>query len=221
VSSVTNPRPAQGWGEADSASPESLEQAKILGPSQLRVIKTAIGVSDVITITKSFQNPEGSRPFSRAQGFEEGFGPKTLELVIVVKGGGQATQSQLDELSLYFNGDKFAIPPVDSHYVSNQRVTAVNFTRREVDIEAVVTGNVTSAQIQNALAKVLRPEALKDDGVTYEWEFGGKIPRSRLIHEIFKTDPTITEVDLTSPTGDIQLTKRELPITGTFNVTVI
>lgn len=220
VSSITNPRPAQGWSQADAASSESLAQAKILGPGQLRVIHTALGPSDVIAVTLTFQNDQGARPFSRAAAFEEGFGPKTLELVVVVKGGGQATQTQLDDLSLYFNGDKLAVPPVASHYISNQEVTAVNFTQKVIDIEATVTGNVTSEEVTNALAKVIQPEALKSDGVTHEWEFGAEIPLSRIGHEIHDTDPSITKVVLVTPSSDIVLTQRELPILGNVNITI-
>jgi hypothetical protein len=221
VNSITNPRPAQGWSQADSASPEALEQAKVLGPASLRVIHTAISPSDVITVTKLFTDEQGARPFSRAQAFEEGFGPKTLELVVVVKGGGQATQTQLDALSLYFNGDKYANPPVESHYVANQQVTAVNYTQRVIDIEAVVTGDVTPEAVRNALAKVIQPEALKPDGVTYEWQFGASVPTARISHEIFDTDESITNVNLIQPASDVVLTKRELPVLGNVNITVV
>jgi hypothetical protein len=221
VSSLTNPRPAQGWSQADTASDESLAQAKVLGPASLRVIHTALSPTDVITVTRTFQNDEGARPFSRAQAFEEGFGPKTLELVVVIKGGGQATQEQLDDLSLHFNGDMFAQPPIQGHYVSNQQVTAVNFTQRPINIDASVTSSsVTSEQIVNALAKVFQPEALKSDGVTYEWEFGAKVPVTRIVHEIYATDDSITDVTLNLPVGDVFLTKRELPILGTANIIV-
>lgn len=221
VNSITNPRPMQGWSQADSASTEALEQAKVLGPASLRIVHSAISPSDVITVTRLFQDENGARPFARAQAFEEGFGPKTLELVVVVKGGGQATQDQLDDLSLYFNGDKYANPPVESHYVANQQVTAVNYTQRVIDIEATVTGDVEPEVIMSALAKVFHPEALKEDGVSFEWDFGGRVPVSRINHEIFSTDSTITDVDITIPASDIELTQRELPVLGTVNITVV
>lgn len=221
VNSITNPRPMQGWSQADSASTEALEQAKVLGPASLRIVHSAVSPSDVVTVTRLFQDDQGARPYARAQTFEEGFGPKTLELVVVIKGGGQATTDQLDALSLYFNGDKYATPPVESHYVSNQQVTAVNYTQRVIDIEATVTGDVEPEVIMSALAKVFHPEALKEDGVTFEWDFGGRVPLSRINHEIFNTDPTITDVDITSPASDLVLTQRELPVLGTVNITVV
>lgn len=223
VNNITNPRPATGWTAGDASSTEALERAKVLGPTTLRVKNVAIAATDLIPLTQRFEDDNGARPFSRAQVFEEGFGPKTVELVVVASGGGQATTAQLEALELYFNGDKFATPPVEAKFVSNQEVVAVNYTQRVIDVTAVVTssGNVTPEQIENALAKVIQPEALKDDGVTYEWNFGGEVPMSRISHEIFEVDETITKVELTIPSGDITLTNRELPVLGTTNITVI
>ena len=221
VNKIFNPRQASGWSEAQGASEASLEQAKVEGPASLRTKDVAIGPDDVEELTVSFTDSNGASPFSRAKAFEETFGPKTVEDVVVAKGGALATALQLAELELFFNGDKFAVPPVEKHIVANQEVTALNYTQKPINIVAVVTGKTTVAAVTNRLLQILQPEALKDDGVTFEWEFGGEVPRSRLSHEIFETDESITKVVLTSPPSDVPLTSRELPVAGTISIVVV
>lgn len=223
VNSIFNPRQASGWAEAEGASTESLERAKLAGPASLRTKEVALNGSDVVTLAKAYVAEDGTSPFTRATYVEEGFGPKTLELILATAGGGTPTAAQIAEIELYFNGDKFAHPPVEKHYVANNEVIAVSFEQRVIDVTAVVEAGegVTAAQIKNGLAQVLQPEALKEDGITFEWDFGDKVPVSRLIHEIFKVDETIEDVDVTVPASDIQLSSRELPVSGTFTITVI
>src|SRR5690606_13017082 len=138
------------------------------------------------------------------------FGPKTVELVVVAKGGGLASSGQLDELELFFNGDKYATPPVPAHFTANQKVTATNYTPKAIDVVAKVRGtNVTAIQVENALRAVLDPEALAADGVTYEWDFGEAVSRSRLDHEIHKISTSIIDVELIAPATNVNLTFRE------------
>lgn len=223
VNSVTNPRQAGGWAEAEGASTESLERAKLAGPASLRTKDVALNGDDAITLARAFVAADGSRPFSRATYVEEGFGPKTLELILVGSGGVTPTVGHLAEIELYFNGDKFASPPVEKHFVANQEVVAVSFDARTINVTAVVRApeTVTVAQIVNGLSQVIQPEALKEDGVTFEWDFGDRVPISRLVHEIFKVDEAIEDVDISVPALDIQLGSRELPVAGTFTITII
>ncbi len=221
VSRLFNPRQATGWAPADGATTESLEQAKIKGPASLRTKNVAIGPDDVRQLTRTFEDADGARPFSRSATFEEGFGPKTIELVVVVRGGGQASAAQLDELELFFNGDKNASPPKPKRIVANQEVVPVNFSPKTIDVVATVKGDVTKEEVENRLKQIIQPEALKTDGVTFEWEFGEDVPRSRILHEIFETDESIQDVVLTTPPADVGLDPRELPVLGTISITVV
>jgi len=221
VDSITNPRQASGWKEADGSSTESLERAKIEGPASIISGDVAIGTDDVETLTRSFADNLGSKPYARALAIEEGFGAKTIELVVVLQGGGLASAAQLEELAEYFNGDKYSTPPKRQRIVANQEVTVVNYTPRVIDVTAVVKTEATAQEIKNRLTQVLRPEALKNDGVNYEWEFGGKVTVSRINHEIFSVDENTTDVDITSPASDVQLGDRELPTVGTLSIIVV
>lgn len=223
VDRVWNPRQASGWDAGQAADESSLELAKIAGPASLRTRDVALGPDDVEYMTSLFADSGGAVPYSRARAIEEGYGPKTVELVVVRKGGAQATAEQLAELQEYFNGDYWAHPPVEKRMVANQEVVAVNFTEKTIDITATVYGDVTAAAIEARLAQIFQPEALKEDGISWEWDFGGEVPASRIIHEIFELSETITRVDMTTPApaGVIVLAPRELPVLGTVSITVV
>ena len=97
---------------------------------------------------------------------------------------------------------------------------AVNFTQRAIAVTAVVYGDVTAQEVKNRLIRILHPEALKEDGTTYEWDFGGEVPKSRISHEIFDTDESVTKVVLSVPSSDTSLLSRELPVVGALNITI-
>jgi len=220
INKLWNPRQATGWGEAQGASESSLEKAKIEGPASLRTKEVALGSSDVETLTIAYTDDVGSKPFGRAFSFEEGYGPKTIELVVVAKGGGYASAEQLAELETYFNGDKYSYPPKESHLVANQRVVAVNYTQKVIDLDLTVYGAVSKSTIIGVLEGIVQPEALKEDGVTWEWNFGGEISISRINHEVFSTDDTITKVVVNLPASDVTLQPRELPVLGTVSLVI-
>jgi len=221
INKIWNPRGATGWKEAEGATEESLEIVKIEGPASIRVKDVAISPDDVVYLAENFIDSAGASSFSRAKAIEEGFGPKTIELVVVAAGGGLASSAQLAALDLYFNGDQFANPPVEKHLVANQEVTSTNYAQKAIDVTATVYGNVTQAVVENRLSQILQPEAKDEDGINYLWDFGETIHPSRLNSEIFGIDSSITKVVITTPFGDVGLQGRELPIAGTLNITVI
>jgi hypothetical protein len=126
----------------------------------------------------------------------------------------------LDDLNTYFNGDKYAVPPLRKRVITNHEVTAVNYTPKAIDVVATVYGRVEPEEVENQLRRVVQPEAKKDDG-TWEWEFGEDVPDSRINHIIFTTDESVTRVDMSVPSAPITLQSRELPVVGTVTITVI
>lgn len=221
ISKAFNPRQASGWAEADGASDVSLEQVKIEGPASLRTRTVAIGPDDIAKLAVDFTDADGAKPFSRVRVFEEGFGPKTNEVTVVARGAGLASAAQLAALDLFFNGDQFASPPAEKHLIANQEVVSVNHTQKVINVVATVFGSVTIEQIINRLSAIIHPEALKEDGITYEWAFGAEVDDSRISHEIFETDESISKVELTTPSGPTVLLPRELPVLGTVSITVV
>jgi len=221
INKLWNPRLGTGWSEAQGANEASLERAKIEGPASLRTKDVALGPADVEVLALAWTDEDGSSPFGRAKSFEEGYGPKTIELVLVAKGGGAATSSQIDSITEYFNGNQLVHPPKTKHLVANQEVVAVNYTPKLIDIVATVYGDVDQTAISTQLSQVLQPDALKEDGVTYEWQFGGDVPLSRINHEIFASVDGITKVEISSPAADVVLASRELPKANTISITVV
>jgi predicted phage baseplate assembly protein len=222
VSTITNPRPAAGWLAAEGADEASLERAKIAGPASLRTLTVALGPDDVETLALGASKLDASIiGVTRAKAIEEGFGPKTIELVLVPAGGAAASTAQLDAMSTFFNGDALASPPVKKRIVANQEVTAVNYAARTIDLNVTVRGAPAGyeARIKAAINAFVQPETLKADGVTFEWDFGGRVPMSRIGREVFKLNTAISDVDFDE--ADVELEARELPVAGTINVTLV
>lgn len=223
VSSLWNPRPATGWQLAESATEASRELAKVQGPASLRAGEVALGPTDVQTKTLNYVDPEtNSKPFVRSNVIEEGFGPKTMENVVVAAGGGAASLTQLDALDLYFNGDKYAHPPVPKRIGPNQELTSTNYSQKTISVTATVFDAVSLDAIEDALTALLHPEAKRADGVTFEWDFGGDVFLSRLNHEIFAADAEVTKVEdleINGSPADEPLSERELPVAGTIVLT--
>lgn len=222
VNSLSNPRPAGGWKEAEGATEASLELAKVSGPASLRAKTVALNGSDLETMTINYVDSEGVKPFSRARAIEEGYGPKTVKDVVVLAGGGVASPAQLAALEEYFNGDICVHPPKTKRMVANQEVTVVNYTQKLIDITATVYGEgFTATQIENRLRQLFQPEAMKADGITYEWCFNGSVTKARIIHEIFEVSENVTNVVLSVPASDVNLASDELPKAGAIAITVV
>lgn len=223
IESITNPRAAAGWNQSQSADAGSLERAKAEGVASLRIRDVALSPDDAVELTIAFIDSNGAKPFARARAFEESYGPKTVEMVCVAHGGGAATQGQLDELALYFNGDKDASPPKKKHFVTNQQVIATNYDPLVQDVDVTVYGpaDLDKAAVAAALTGFLDPEAFEDDGVTYKWSFGSEIDRGRIAHEVFNVDARIRKVDVNVPAVNPTLGNRQLPKSGSIYVTLI
>lgn len=221
VSSLTNPEQAIGWAEAESASTESLERAKIAGPASIRTINVALGPDETEDLVEAYTDSNGSKLFERAVAIEEGYGPKTILIVVVPRGGGLATTAQLEELETYLNGDKTSDPVVSKKIIANQQAVAANYTQRAISFNATVEAPsaVTAQSVLNQLATLLQPGATKSDGVTWVWTMGGVVPAERIVHEIFNTDSRIRNVNV--DIGDTQLGTRELPTMGTVVVSIV
>jgi hypothetical protein len=221
-----NPRQAIGWEEAEGSTDESLERAKIAGPMSLRAKEVALNGDDATFMAiNTYRSPDGARPFSRAVCIEGAFGPKTLGLIVVPRGGGQASTDDLTNVAKWFNGDPFADPVLRKRIVANQELSALSYGQRLFDIEATVyssvRGAVTSQSITNALRTIFHPESRLADGVTWRWAMGEDIPLGRVSHEIFDVSDTITNVLLTTPVATIAVGAFELPYIRNILISIV
>lgn len=221
VADVTNPRPASGWKEAEGASDASLALVKEEGPASLRTLGKATSPSDYEDLAVAFTTSAGTRPIIRAKAIEEGFGPKTIKLVVVGVNGTQISQSTKDELEEYFNGN--ASTQVEGVGQANHEVTVVNYSARLIDYTLVVRASdaLSESAIRTALAALVSPTTFESDGQTFVWRFGGRVPNSRIASEVFSLSPgNIYDVDVPTPSNDQELSEVELPLLNSSNLTV-
>lgn len=221
VKSVTNPRPASGWREADGASEESLALVKEEGPASLRTGNRAVAPEDYETLALAFTSSAGTRPVVRAKAVEEGFGPKTIKLIVVGTNGVAISSSVKDELEEYFNGNP--ITGVTGVGQANTEVTVINFTPRLLGITVVIEANaaLTESLVKTTLATLLSPTAKTSDGAQFVWRFGGRVPLSRIESEIFQISPgNVFDVDVTDPAADVEMSEDELPFLDSGSLTV-
>jgi hypothetical protein len=221
IAEIINPRDAVGWQASESSSEESLELAKILGPASLRIKDVAIGPDDIVLLAKQWVDENtDTRPVSRGFAIEGSYGPKTIELVVVIAGGGDPASGLLDSLEEYFNGDKYSSPPKEKHLVANQELVATNYIQKVIDVEIEVSGDaVSQTALETHFNRLLQPEALKTDGISYEWNFGSPVYKSRITHEVFEANAGVDAVTVITPATDVTLNPRELPILGELIIT--
>ena len=222
ISRVFNPRQALGWASKEGSTEQDLARLKIEGPATLRTRGRAIATIDFEFLATQFIDSNGSLLVARAKAIEETFGVKTIEVVVVGFGGALLTEVQRDELRDFFNGNKAL--DIDPIIVTNHEATIVNFTPKEIDVTATVTGGV-KAEIENAITALLNPESVFSDGVTKRWSFGQEVPLSVIVSEIFEVDQVnIKKVVITVPqaVGDaVPINTRELPLARNIAATVI
>ena len=219
INRVFNPRAATGFQPKEGSTQEDLARLKIAGPATLRVRNRAITPDDYEFLSTEFTTDAGSKLVTRALALEETFGIKTIENIVVGSGGALLTQTQLDDLSKFFNGSK--PDNIKGVGLTNHEATSVNYTPRVIDVVATVQGG-TAAVIENALAALLNPEAKFDDGVTFRWDFDDLVPIAILNSEIINTDPqNIKNVTITTPAADVDLAAKELPLAGTLTIIIV
>lgn len=223
LTGVTNPRAAIGWAPPEASTDESIAEVKVTGPASLRLRDRAVTTTDMEELAQVYVFESGSRLVARARAVVDGFGPKTIRLVVVGHNGVHLTQVQLDELSLAFNGDPVAGIP--GKLVAGLELTAVNYTKKVIDITMQVQGGDEDT-IEAALAEFVLPTAQKPNG---EWRYDftdagstDAVYPNQLVHAAMDADGDVDTVDsVTDPAALVLLGTDELPFPGTIAVTVV
>jgi len=212
--------PGVGWKPARGSDAEDLEKLKIEGPAEIRTLGKAVTVDDFSVVSLDYQNSLGAKPISRAYAIFEELGPKTVGLHLVASGGNFLTADVLEDVEKWYNGDDDL--DYDTRVLMGYQVGAQNYRRKTITVEATVKARgVTQGQIKAALQTFLNPLATHDDGVTWRWDFGEKVPTSKIIGAIDGVAPDkIEEVTLTVPASDVYLDPDELPWTTDADLTV-
>jgi hypothetical protein len=219
---VTNPRQGKYWIAADWATPAALEQAKERGPAILRTMHRAVHPTDMESLAKAFINRQGIRPVVRVKAYEEAFGPKTVELVVCGGGGAALTDDERSEIAEYFNGG--SVWGYNGIVVANTQVVISNYSPRLIGPRITVEAYsfITEELIKQLLSSILNPTARESNGKTFIWRFGQKVALSRIASEVFELSPgNIFDVDVTSPSVDVVMSLRELPMIDFVNTQVV
>lgn len=225
ISEVTNPRGAAGWRQKDGATEADIERLKRDKPAEMRTRETAANEDDTLRLAiNSFVDSAGSKAIARAYAVEEGYGPKTVKLLVVGQGGIALSTSQLADAETYFNGNRYTRPPVKGRLILNHRLYACNFVPRLISVVATVVwpgGNANS--VQTALLNLLTPLAMEEDGVNYVWDFGGTINISRVyaaIHAVNNNVIGVPTLLLNGVAGSLSMSDNQLPITTAASVSI-
>lgn len=235
IRAVTNPQAAAGWEVQEGTTDASLDALRVEIPASLRTRQRAVTPEDVETLAAEFTTADGSAVAVRALAIEEANGPKTIELVVVGAGGSAPVADDLAELEAYFNGETIGLQRVGGVLLANQELTAVAFTPVSVNVTATIrvlrdysTG--AQAKIEAALGAILLPTATRlvqdtdglwtDSGI-YLWDWDGEIDPSVLLAAIYTATPGIVGIAMGTPGASIPLGAGELPVPGTFTITVI
>lgn len=212
VKRVYNPKPAAGWEEQRGATAADRELLKLEGPASLRTLDRAVTSPDIETLTLAFRAADGTKPVKRTKATEGAFGPKTVRVIVVTAEGGAVDSGYRDEIEAYFNGDEDL--GTDGVLLANTEVAARNHTPRDITVEINTTGgdDDTTATIIQGL---INPMALREDGVTYRWDFGSAVARNKIISAVLcpedEDDDTPTDVELIQPAANVDMEDDELP----------
>jgi len=211
VNSLANYIEATGWRQARGKTAADLELLKVEGPAEIRTLGRACTDKDFETVALLYTGTGGTSPVVRAFAIINELGPKTVGLHVVAAGAGILSADTLEDLADWFNGDEDK--GYDPRILSNYSLSAQNYSRRHITVEAVVYAKgVTEGQVKAALMTFLNPLAVNADGVTWRWDFGEKVPRNKIISAIDEVAPDkITDLVLTQPAADEFLNPDELP----------
>jgi hypothetical protein len=222
VGALGNPMAAIGWTIAEAGDEVDLERMKDVGPASIRNDGKAVSPSDIPRVAvDEYRTGEGSALIQRAFAVEEAYGPKTVQLVVVGSGGNFLNEEQLSDVDVYFNGDRYSIPPKDGVLLLNTELTSVNYQPRSTDVTVTVYGSgITVTQIVKAISAYLDPLATDENG-EYQHDFGGLLAVVMLDCAISDISSNIKNIVRTAPAADINLGPRQLPIPGTIVVTIV
>lgn len=225
VSAVYNPRAAVNWRIKDGGDANDLARIKRDKPAELRTRDTAANAEDCARLAVAWTASDGTKPVARAFSYEEGFGVKTVKLMVVGAGGTTLSETYRAELEEWFNGDRYARPIVYGKGPMNHQVFVVNFEPADISITATVSWNGGNAEsIRNALLGFLTPLAVDEkDQSTYLWDFDGQVSYSRVHSLIHNVDPGITDIPVLQINGSTQsynLGANELPTSIANNISI-
>jgi len=181
-------------------------------------MEKAVTVADMQELAEAYVFENGSDLVERAIAIPNGFGDKTVKLIVVGKGGVHLSNDQLDELSLAFNGDEVAGIP--GYLIAGLQLTAVNYVKKVIDVTVIVEGG-DKIIVEAGVAAYLLPTNQRNNGA-WEHEFGGIVYLLDILLAIKNADDDVVKIQsMSQPFGNVDLDNNELPFPGAINITVV
>jgi len=139
IAAVTNPAAGSGWEAAEGSTAASLARASVMRPALLRTNERAVTLEDheVLAVSK-FTTADGRSPFARAHAVQEGAGPRSVKLWLVGPESAVPAPGDLDEASLYFNGQRIGTQREGGVGFYNTTTVPAAFVRRELVITTTI-----------------------------------------------------------------------------------
>lgn len=204
VSKVYNPRAAVGWVPPEGSTEENLELLKLSAPKEFKAIDRIITAEDAATLAINFISSAGSSPIKRAKGMEERYGAKTLGAIVVGTAGELLDTVTLEELQEY----------LQSKALANHEVYAENFSPHSIDVHLKIAGGDLEI-VAEYIRTFFDPLLIKVAG-SYFWDFGTEISVAFISSLAFDADSSVVDVEVISPTANIDLAINALPVSGTI-----
>ncbi len=201
--SVTNPRQAAGWTEKEGAREETFARIRESIPATLRSRTRAISLPDFEYHAAQFTAANGTSPVLRATAINDGAGVETVEVAVSGPTGSFVSTAHKVELEAFFNDADTGI------IVAGKQAVITDYVIRTFTVTAAIEGG-SLTEISAALLSLLSPGGTNEDG-TFKTKFGQVLPLSVLYAEIQK-QTGVRRVTITTPTADLQLQPRELPL---------
>lgn len=212
ISNITNPRPAFGWVKREGDRLRDFDIVMDKASQGIKSMGKCVTATDAEQLAIQWVDEDGSSPIGRAFSLEEAFGHKTIGLWVVSNSGTTITNGQLDRINDYFNGENGVA-------LANTQVIVSNFSRRNIQLDIFIIGDVSRSRVKQALIELIRPLKMNRDNTDYLWKPGGRVFSSRIIDEIHSISDNIRSVEVVSG-GNVQLGEEELPLLDIDNLSI-
>lgn len=232
---IRNPTAAAGWLPAEGSTPADLELLRERLPEFLAAGDRAVTPDDYETLGEAYRTEDGLQLAARVVAIEEGQGPKTVECVIVGRGGAVPTADELAELDTFYNGAPIGLEREGGKAPGNTRGVPTAYTPRVVNVTATLTvlrgyGAGATAAGRAALNGALQPTARRlvpdgqgrlVEGTAFQWRLGGSVDLITLSARLAINVPGFVDVAFAVPSGAVALGARELPYPGTITLSIV
>lgn len=223
---VRNPRAATGWTAQEGSDAASLALLQATMPGRIRLYGRATTMDDYRELAEQWRSADERKPVSRAWGYEEEYGPKTVGLYVAGPAGALVTTTDRGLIEDYFNGTMIGPQKMGGVGLVNYEATVANYTPLVIAVTAtieVIAGYSAGVvdRVTAALQAYLSPLGVADDG-SWRWEPGTKMSLAVLQNIIVQaTGQRLVSSTIALPAADVVLADNELPLYGAITLTVV